>query len=92
MAVFNQILKLQREVDAKLQGLGSKAASASKLTSYLYTHPLVNAERVNEIIGQSLPTAYSLIEEMGKIGILHEITGGKRSRMYLFRDYVELFK
>lgn len=89
---FDKILKLQRDIDAKIQGMGSRAASAYRLVAYLYEQPLVNAERVSQVIEQSMPTAYSLIEEMEKLEILYEITGGKRGRRYLFKEYVDLFK
>lgn len=92
VATFDQILKLQREVEAIVQGMGSKAASASRLMSYLYTHPLVDAEKVSEVTEQSLPTAYALIREMEASGILTEITGSKRGRKYLFKNYMDLFR
>ena len=36
--------------------------------------------------------AYKLIVDLEKLGILQEITGGKRGKQYLFGEYLQLFK
>ena len=89
---FDQILKLQKEIDEKLQSLGIRASKAQLVMSYLYQHPIIDANKVKEVTGSSSPSAYKLIEEMEKLKILHEITGAKRGRLYMFGDYVNLFK
>ena len=89
---FDQILKLQKEIEEKLQNLGSRSSKAQLVLSYLYQHPIIDAHKVKEVTGSSSPSAYKLIEEMEKLEILHEITGAKRGKLYMFRDYVNLFK
>ena len=58
----------------------------------LYQRPVVNAARVGEAAGVSPASAYKLIADLERFGILKEITGGKRGRMYVFDDYLKLFK
>jgi Fic family protein len=89
---FDGILKLQKEVDAKLQSMGARAGNAQKVVNHLYKRPLISAERTSEVAGVSMPTAYKLISSLEKHGILHEITGGERNRQYVFKDYLDLFK
>jgi len=89
---FDQILKLQKEIDAKVQALGSRASSATKLTSYLFHQPMINAQKAKEITGVSLPTVYKLLNHLESLKIIREITGAKRGKIYLFEDYVDLFK
>lgn len=36
--------------------------------------------------------AYKLVANLEGLGIIKEITGGKRSKVYLFEEYIELFK
>jgi hypothetical protein len=43
-------------------------------------------------VGKSAVSAYKLISEMEDLGILKEITGGQRRKMYMFEEYVKLFK
>ncbi len=89
---FDQILKLQQQVDQKIQTLGSRTAKAQKVVNYLYQHPLINAKTTAEVTGLLVASAYKLIADLEQLGILIEITGKKRSKSYLFREYLDLFK
>jgi Fic family protein len=92
ISTFDSILQLQKQNDTKIQSLGSRAANAQKITNYLYQRPVINADKVSEIAGISMPSAYKLIGVMEEIGILKEVTGGQRGRVYVFEDYIKLFK
>ncbi|MFN8211768.1 MAG: Fic family protein [Bacteroidales bacterium] len=92
ISTFDSILQLQKQIDLKIQHLGSRAANAQKVTNYLYQRPSVNAEKVGEIAKISLPSAYKLIVDLEKLGILKEITGGQRGRIYIFDNYIHLFQ
>ena len=50
-ATFDNILKLQKQVETQLQMLGSRAANARKVMNYLYQRPVVNAAKVGEVAG-----------------------------------------
>jgi len=92
IATFDSILQLQKQVEIKLQTLGSRAANAQKITNYLYHRPSINAEKVSETAKISLPSAYKLIADLEKLEILKEITGGQRGRVYVFDSYIQLFQ
>lgn len=92
ISTFDSILQMQKQNDTKIQSLGSRAANAQKITNYLYQRPVINADKVSEISGISMPSAYKLIGVMEEIGILKEVTGGQRGRVYVFEDYIKLFK
>lgn len=89
---FDNILKLQKQVETQLQTLGSRTANAQKVMYYLYQRPVVNAARVGEAAGVSPASAYKLIADLEQLGILKEITGGKRGKMYMFDAYLKLFR
>lgn len=91
ISTFDSILKLQKEVDNKIQILGSRANKATLLINYLYQHPIVGAQKAKEITGLSLPSVYKLLEELENLQIINEITGSKRGKLYLFKDYTRLF-
>jgi Fic family protein len=92
IATFDSILQLQKQVEIKLQALGSRAANAQKITNCLYQRPSINAEKVSEAAKISLPSAYKLIADLEKLEILKEITGGQRGRVYVFESYIQLFQ
>ncbi|HLW14928.1 MAG TPA: Fic family protein [Flavobacteriaceae bacterium] len=89
---FDKILQLQKRLDVELKELGTRSGDAFKVVEQLYQKPVINAQSVSKIIDKSMSTAYSLISELEKRQILKEITGGERDRIYVFEEYIKLFK
>lgn len=89
---FDRILKLQKNVESKLQTLESRSHNAQLVLNYLYHKPLVDAQKVKKLTDLSAPSVYKLIEALEKLEILTEITGTKRGKKYLFKEYTELFQ
>lgn len=63
-----------------------------KLLSNLFQQPLVNINRVASLIGSTFPTASRLVSNFESMGLLREITGQKRSRMFRYEPYLALFE
>ena len=91
ISTFDSILKLQKEIEVKLQTLGGRLNNAQIIVEYLYQHPMIDAPKVMEITKLSKPPVYKLLEELERLQIIKEMTGGKRGKQYLFIDYVKLF-
>jgi len=92
ITTFDNILQLQKQTDSAIKSLGSRALKAMKVIDYLYKRPLITADKVSEIASISMPSSYKLITDLEKIGILKEMTGGQRSRVYVFDNYIKLFR
>ena len=92
IATFDAILQLQREVDEAVQVLGARAANASRVIRALYQSPIIDAAKVSEITGLTLPPSYRLIEDLERLGLLREMTGARRGRLYMFDRYTQLFR
>lgn len=88
---FDSILKLQQDVENKIQSLGSQAGAAHKIINQMYQHPLMNVSKAKEVTGLSFPSVYKLIDKLEQMGIVKEMTGGKRGKQYLFNDYLNLY-
>lgn len=88
---FDGILQLQKVVDNKIQSLGSRANNAQKVIQSLYQRPVTDASKIGEITGLSSASSYKLIASLEKLGILVEVTGGQRGKLYVFKDYLGLF-
>lgn len=88
---FDQILKLQKEVDEKLQMLGSRMNNGRNVINHMYQHPLIDAQKVQTITDLSMPSVYKLIAELEKLEIIKEQTGAKRGKQYWFPEYVKIF-
>lgn len=72
-------------------GMGKRAATARQALNFLYRKPIIEASDLERVLEVTTPTANALIKAfMGK-GILVEITGQRRDRIYAFDHYLKLF-
>lgn len=92
ISTFNKILQLKNETDLILSSFGSRTPKAIILVNSLYKQPVTDAEKVSEIVGISMPSAYKLIDDLVTKKILKEITGGQRNRIFTFEAYLSLFR
>ncbi len=88
---FNGIMQLQKNLDIKLQTLGIRSIEAQKIIDYLYKNPVIDASKVEKIINKSKATHYKLIADLERLEILKEISGAQRNKLYVFKDYLDLF-
>jgi Fic family protein len=89
---FDKLLKLQKDSEAKIHTLGSRATNGQKLLYHLYKYPMIGAAEVGSLLHLSSASAYKLVADFERMGILKELTGGKRGKLYMFGKYVNLFK
>jgi Fic family protein len=71
--------------------LGRRVPNALALLDELFRLPVVNAKRVEELVEVSQPTASALVNDLARIGILKEITGRRRDRLFVYDRYMSLF-
>ncbi len=88
---FDGILQLQTAIDDRLKGLGNRANDARKVISSLYSSPVTDVNKVTQIIEKSNVSGYKLIALLEEQGILKEVTGSQRGKIYIFDDYIKLF-
>jgi len=89
---FDQVLKLQKETEIKLQTLGPRFHNAQKLMEYVYQRPIIDVQKAKEITELSLPSVYKLLSKLEELKVLTETKGSKRGKQYVFKEYVNLFK
>jgi Fic family protein len=89
--VFRQILALRTEVEHAVLDLGKRATTARTALNVLYKTPLVSSADLERALEISTPTANTLIRELIRVGVLVEITGQRRGRIYAFERYLKLF-
>jgi hypothetical protein len=53
---------------------------------------MVTADKISEIASVSMPSSYKLIADLENLNILREMTGGQRGRIYIFDNYLKLFR
>jgi DNA-binding MarR family transcriptional regulator len=90
---LNNILKLRDELEnKKIITLGKRTPNAMALLQYLYSKPVITVSDVIKKLEVTKQTANTLIQDFEKLGILKEQTGYKRNRIFVFENYLNLFK
>ncbi len=91
VTTFDGILQLQKTLEEKLKTLGNRNVDARKVVDYLYNQPIIEINKVEELIQKSSVTGYKLLADLEKLNIIKEISGAERNKLFVFKDYIELF-
>jgi len=89
---FNNINTLRNRIELnQLINLGRKQKDAKKLIDVLYKNPIIDAKDVAQKLNIHIATANRLIKDFERLGILKELTGYKRNRIFAFEEYINIF-
>lgn len=72
--------------------LGRAAGNGHRILEYLYQRPIVSVNEIKDLIGTTYAAANTLVDRMVRTGILVEITGQARNRLFQYGPYVRLFQ
>jgi Fic family protein len=84
LALRDQHRNLLQERNVGVNGL--------RLLEMLYTRPLVHVRSVSEGLGIHFVTASKLVDRFQDLGLLVEVTGRKRDRIFSYDPYLDLFR
>lgn len=91
--VFKSIIELRRQIELeKLPLLGNKIEKGLSLLTLLYQKPIIESKEITDSLNISAATANRLINQFTELGILVELTGYKRNRKFIFKEYFEIFQ
>ena len=85
-----EIMQLFKKDTQKIESLGRPAASALKVHSYLQQHPTSDIAKIAHCCHMSTPTMTKSLQHLISLGIVQEITGKKRRRVYQYKEYVDI--
>ena len=86
-----RVIELRERDMRSAAGMGASSEKALKLMGHLYRSPLVRIKDVERIAGLTNPNAIALIGKLTKLGILEEITGRKRNKIFAYSKYIDVF-
>lgn len=90
---FKKIIALRNDIEQqRLTQLGKKTKSAQTLLMHLFSNPVVDSTDISVALSVNITTSMRMIDDFIKLGILKETTGYKRNRIFIFDEYVTLFK
>jgi len=82
------ILKLFEADRLAIEGLGRPAGSALQVHQYVQTKPLISVAEAKTPMAISAPTIRKSIDHLVDLGILVEMTGKRRDRIFVYDKYV----
>ncbi|MFP4369697.1 MAG: Fic family protein [Candidatus Kapaibacterium sp.] len=87
------ILELKTRMEFNINtNFGKRAHNAHTLLNHLFRKPVVTVNQVTNLTNSTYKTANDLVSEFVNAGIIKELTGQTRNRMFIFDDYLKLFK
>lgn len=87
-ATAASIVRLRDKDRSSIQDLG---VYGLQLLDHLYQQPVVNVAVAQSTLGVSWPTANKLVGLFEIRGLLREVTGHKRNRVFRYEPYLDLF-
>jgi Fic family protein len=94
ISVFKEILVLKEKIEREVLPRFSyrRQDKIHLLVRHLYARPVIDIKAVRKLLNTTTNTAGALITDLVKYDILKEITGQQRNRLFVFQDYLSLFK
>ena len=91
--VFKDILSLKERLEREVlpHFTTRRQKNAQTLMQHLYIKPVLDIKEVTRLLELQANTAAVLVNDFVKHGVLHELTGKQRNRLFLFRDYILIF-
>jgi Fic family protein len=85
-----RIVALFEQHQRQIEALGRPAASALRVFQHMQRNPIVSIPATAQKIGISAPTVTKSLEHMRFLGILREITGRERHRLFVYEPYLAI--
>lgn len=76
----------------KIESLGRARFSCLQTLDYLKKLPQVSVPLLSQELGMTLPTARSSLNHMVDLGVLEEVSGKKRDKVYIYKKYLNILE
>lgn len=91
VSTAQQLTQLLATDKARLAGLGRLAGSATLILDALFAHPISNIAALTGVTGLTPATIGKALDALEHdLGMVHELTGQKRNRVYAYRAYIDI--
>lgn len=74
-----------------IEKAGGRSSNALKLLDQLFGQPVTTIKSVEASLQTTFHTANKLVDQLVRLGILNEMTGQKRNRLFIYQPYLDLF-
>ena len=87
-----EILGMIQSDRAKITEIGRGAGSALQIHQYLEKKPLAVIPEIVRVLGLSAPTVTAALQNLERIGIVREVTGKQRGRIFVYDEYLKILE
>jgi len=85
-----QLMKLSAEDGQRINGLKRISGSAHLIHKAMLERPMASPNWIQEKTGLSPATVNACLRELEQLGIVKEVTGQKRNRLYSYVEYIRI--
>ena len=85
-----RLVALFQEDEEKIRAVGRSASTGMRVFQVLRERPLADLKHVCQRTGISFPAASKSMKILERLGIVHEITGRRRNRVFAYEQYLEI--
>jgi cell filamentation protein, protein adenylyltransferase len=85
-----RILRLFDEDRAKVETLGGKAGSVHRVLELLRRRPITTIPNATRLLTLTAPTVRAAVKRLEQLGVVREITGKQRDRIYVYDPYLKI--
>ncbi|MCC9075535.1 Fic family protein [Litorilinea aerophila] len=85
-----RLVALFQQDEQRIQAMGRRASTALRVFRVFCERPLMNLTQMCERTGLSFAAAANAVKEMEEAGILREITGQRRNRVFTYEQYLAI--
>lgn len=86
----NRIVELFQADRARISSQADAPASALRLHDVLKTSPFLSAPLAVQKTGLTMPTVNSALDQLSRLGVVAEVTGKKRGRVFAYQRYLSV--
>ncbi|MCL4782742.1 MAG: Fic family protein [Bryobacterales bacterium] len=90
VAAARRIVALMEADRRKVEQVGRASATLLRVHHSIQTHPIASIAAIAGNVGVSFPTAAAAVEQLSRLGILREISGKRRNRLFVYQEYVDV--
>ncbi len=85
-----KILQLFEADRRRIEAIGRPAGSALRVHQLLQKNPLSSVPKAADKIGMTRPTVASALKHLSDAGIVRELTGRERNRLFVYDEYLKI--
>ena len=88
---FQRIIELRARYETQIMDLGRRAKVAHDLLRHSFSRPAFSVSGASKYLKISNTAANTLVGEFERMGMVKEVTGFSRNRIFVLHEYLALF-